>query len=139
MGGKELYDASDKYGCGWKFTKVVLPIVVGPMDLKPGRLHSLKPDVVGSSASMLVDVIREAEDAEAQPEFGVQLRRHSSLLSCQEGKVDKRVSMINLFGTLDPVHVDALEDCVEGGGASRQNSETDDSRNEFPVEPACQA
>jgi len=135
--GKELYDKSDKHGWGWRWTKymrkkVVLPIVVGPMDLK-------QPDLVRSTTSMLVDVIREAADAEAQPEFGVQLRRHSSLLSCQGGRVEKRVSMINLFGTLDPVHVDALEDCVEDGGASQQNSETDDSRNESSVEPECQA
>lgn len=129
--GKELYDKSDKHGWGWRWTKymrkkVVLPIVVGPMDLK-------QPDLVSSRTSMLVDVIREAADAEAQPEFGMQLRRHSSLLSCQGGSVEKRVSMINLFGTLDPVHVDALEDCVE------QNSETDDSRNESSVDPECQA
>lgn len=137
--GKELYDPSDKHGVGWQChrfvrKKVILPVVVGTRKGNPTLAHCCTPDAemrtssgrfAVPAGSVLMDVIREAENSEAEPEFGLQPHRHS----CRQ-LPDRRAALIDLFGTLDPVHVDAIEDRVEDGNVSLQivrESESDAS------------
>jgi len=128
--GQELYDPKDTQGLGWRAVKymrkkVILPIVSGPQPKKKLQ-RALSRDKIDES--VLADVIRQAEDAEAQPEFGHKPHRHNAASGMRERALERRNSMISLFGSLDPVHVDAIEDCVEDfDETAERQADSDDS------------
>lgn len=102
--GKELYDAEDKHGWGWRSfvyirKKFLVPLLVGG-------------DVMPVAGKTWDGVLNEASKAEQSADFGRDydpnhLRRHQSA-HCARGLHD----VFDLFGTTDPAHVEAIEDIM---------------------------
>merc|ERR1712060_710953 len=69
---------------------------------------------------MGADILHDAEVAERLPEFGAHLNPQRHCSAALHGDLLKRSSILTLFGTEDPAHVDACEDIAQDLHPSRR-------------------